>query len=95
MRRPRSRKYALIFTLPASLPRGTCRVSSTVATSRTGPQAHGAGARLPPAPARDLSYSVLPYSSWSCSSQVWASSTLSSVTISGASALTVFGTCLP
>src|SRR6266508_1080106 len=35
--RPRSRRYACISTLPASLPRTTCRVSSTVPTFRTGP----------------------------------------------------------
>jgi hypothetical protein len=35
--RPRSRRYGWISELPASLPRGTCRVASTVTTSRTDP----------------------------------------------------------
>ena len=37
LRRPRSRQYVHILALPASLPRGTCRVPSTGTTFRTGP----------------------------------------------------------
>ena len=37
MRRPRSRQYAPHIGFPASLPRGTCRVSSIATSSRTGP----------------------------------------------------------
>src|SRR3989442_408204 len=37
MLRPRMPRYACISAHPASLPRDVCRVSSTVATSRTGP----------------------------------------------------------
>src|SRR5262245_7761520 len=38
MRRPRSRQYARILALPASLPRTTWRVSCTVPTPRTDPR---------------------------------------------------------
>src|SRR5438132_1188489 len=37
MLRPRKHRYACISAHPASLPPDVCRVSSTVATSRTGP----------------------------------------------------------